>query len=113
SSRMTSPCETRSPGLTLSSLIVPACGAGTSRLALSDSRVISGSSALTSAPGVTWTSTTGTSLKSPMSGTRISTVLMAQLPSQDQPPNVLDQMADRASEARGQRAADHPVVIGH
>ena len=42
-------------------------------VALSDSRLISGSSALIVAPGCTWTSMIGTSLKSPMSGTPTST----------------------------------------
>src|SRR5207249_351258 len=47
-------------------------GAGTSIVALSDSSVMSGCSALTESPGFTRTSITGTSLKSPMSGTRTS-----------------------------------------
>ena len=41
-------------------------------VALSDSTVISESSALTVSPGLTRISITGTSLKSPMSGTNIS-----------------------------------------
>src|SRR3954453_15268881 len=73
-----SPIETRSPPLTLISLTVPACEAGTSMVALSDSRLISGSSTLIWEPGWTWTSMIGTSLKSPMSGTRISLVLMGR-----------------------------------
>src|SRR5271170_6087044 len=56
------PCETLSPTLTLSSLILPACGAGTSIVALSDSSVTSGSSGFTSSPGFTSTSITGTFL---------------------------------------------------
>ena len=68
----TSPSETRSPSVTRSSETVPANGAGTSIVALSDSRVTSGSSALTAAPGATWISITGTSVKSPMSGTGTS-----------------------------------------
>ena len=48
---------------------VPAISAGTSIVALSDSRVSSGSSSATSLPAATWTSMTGTSVKSPMSGT--------------------------------------------
>ena len=55
-------------------------GAGTSMVALSDSRVISGSSTLTLAPGATCTSMIGMSLKSPMSGTRISIVLIGISP---------------------------------
>jgi len=58
-----------SPTFTVTSFTVPAAGAGTSMVALSDSRVISGSSFCTVAPGCTSTSMTGTSLKSPMSGT--------------------------------------------
>ena len=73
---MRSPSETRSPTLTLSSWTVPAWGAGTSMVALSVSSVISGSSALTLAPGATCTSMIGIFLKSPMSGTRISIVLI-------------------------------------
>ena len=68
------PSPTRSPTLTLSPATVPAAGDGTSMVALSDSSVSSGSSALTVAPSATWTSITGTSLKSPMSGTLTSIV---------------------------------------
>ena len=46
-------------------------GAGMSIVALSDSSVMSGSSAATSSPAATCTSMTGTSSKSPMSGTLI------------------------------------------
>ena len=53
---------------------MPAAGDGTSMVALSDSSVSSGSSALTAAPSATCTSITGTSLKSPMSGTLTSIV---------------------------------------
>src|SRR5438105_1320846 len=67
--RMTLPSLTLSPTLTLSSLTVPADGAGTSIVALSDSSVTNGSSGFTASPGLTKTSMTGTSLKSPMSGT--------------------------------------------
>src|SRR5271169_6388490 len=74
--RMGLPSLTLSPTLTLSSLTVPAAGAGTSMVALSDSSVTSESSAFTAAPGLTNTSMTGTSLKSPMSGTLTSIVLM-------------------------------------
>src|SRR5271167_4775315 len=70
------PSLTLSPTLTLSSLTVPATGAGTSMVALSDSRVTSESSAFTASPGLTNTSMTGTSLKSPMSGTLTSIVLI-------------------------------------
>src|SRR6266542_5519728 len=72
--RMTLPSLTLSPTLTFNSLTVPADGAGTSMVALSDSSVTSGSSGFTASPGLTKTSMTGTSLKSPMSGTLTGTV---------------------------------------
>src|SRR5436190_738345 len=74
--RITLPSLTLSPILTRNSLITPAEGAGTSIVALSDSSVTSESSAFTLSPGLTKTSMTGTSLKSPMSGTLTSMVLM-------------------------------------
>ena len=73
------PSLTSSPTLTSTSPTVPADGAGTSNVALSDSSVSSGSSALTLSPGATCTSMIGTSLKSPMSGTWTSVVDMAFL----------------------------------
>ena len=66
------PSLTLSPSLTLTSFTVPAAGAGTSIVALSDSSVTSESSAATVSPGFTKTSMTGMSLKSPMSGTLTS-----------------------------------------
>src|SRR5262245_12950373 len=66
------PSETLSPTFTFNSATVPDSGAGTSIVALSDSSVTSGSSAFTASPAFTSTSMTGTSLKSPMSGTRTS-----------------------------------------
>ena len=60
-------------------MIVPADGAGTSIVALSDSSVISESSTPTVSPGFTSTSMTGTSLKSPMSGTLTSIALIVRL----------------------------------
>src|ERR1700682_348086 len=71
---MTLPSLTLSPSLTLTSLTTPAEGEGTSMVALSDSSVTSESSALTLSPALTRTSMTGTSVKSPMSGTLTSTV---------------------------------------
>src|SRR6478609_3590700 len=68
------PCETLSPTFTATVLTMPSAGDGTSIVALSDSSVTSGSSALTAAPGSTSTSITGTSRKSPMSGTLTSTI---------------------------------------
>jgi hypothetical protein len=64
---------TVSPTLTLSSLSTPAADDGISIEALSDSTVISDCSALIVSPGLTRSSMTATSLKSPMSGTRTST----------------------------------------
>src|SRR6266540_2171051 len=71
------PWLTLSPTFTRTSLTVPAAGDGTSIVALSDSSVTSGSSAFTMSPGLTNTSITGTSLKSPMSGTFTSIALIA------------------------------------
>src|SRR5580658_8571156 len=68
------PCETLSPTFTLTSCTTPAASAGTSIDAFSLSSVTSESFFLTRSPGLTSTSMTGTSLKSPMSGTRTSTV---------------------------------------
>src|SRR5712691_4265788 len=70
--RMTAPSLTRSPSLTFRSCTTPPSGDGTSIEALSDSSVTSGCSGLTLSPGLTMTSMIGTSLKSPMSGTRTS-----------------------------------------
>ena len=64
-----SPMLTVSPTLTLSSLSTPACEDGISIEALSDSTVMSDCSALMVSPGLTMTSITATSLKSPMLGT--------------------------------------------
>ncbi len=67
-----SPWLTLSPTLTLISPITPASGAGTSSEALSLSSVSRISSLATLWPGFIRISITGTSLKSPMSGRRIS-----------------------------------------
>src|SRR5207249_135654 len=77
STRITFPSLTLSPTFTLRSLTVPAAGEGTSIVALSDSSAISGSSGFTASPGLTKTWMIGTSLKSPVSGTLISSVLIA------------------------------------
>ena len=68
------PIDTLSPTLTTISVILPAAGDGTSMVALSDSSVTSGCSASTVSPALTRISMTGTSLKSPMSGTVTSIV---------------------------------------
>src|SRR5262245_5095793 len=70
--RITVPSLTLSPCLTLSSCTIPPSGDGTSIDALSDSRVTSDCSGLIVSPGFTMISMTGTSLKSPISGTRTS-----------------------------------------
>src|SRR5262249_41129174 len=70
--RITVPSLTRSPTLTFRSATFPPSGEGTSIEALSDSSVTSGCSAAMVSPGLTMTSMIGTSLKSPMSGTRTS-----------------------------------------
>src|SRR5205814_5989391 len=72
SDRITEPSLTLSPTLTLIALTTPESGAGTSIVALSDSSEMSGSSAFTVSPTLTKISITGTSVKSPMSGTRTS-----------------------------------------
>ena len=80
--RIGTPSLTRSPILIKTSSTVPAWVAGTSMVALSDSSETRGSSTLTLAPGWTWISMTGTSLKSPMSGTLMSLIasILAFLP---------------------------------
>src|SRR5215813_1323519 len=70
--RITVPSLTRSPTLTFRSATFPPSGEGTSIEALSDSSVTSGCSAVMLSPDLTMTSMIGTSLKSPMSGTRTS-----------------------------------------
>src|SRR5688572_25292987 len=70
--RITLPSLTRSPTMTFRSPTLPPSGEGTSMEALSDSRVSSGCSGATVSPGLTMISMIGTSLKSPMSGTRTS-----------------------------------------
>ena len=62
------PLDTLSPTLTFSSFTTPAPGDGISIVALSDSSVMSDCSFVTASPGLTSTSMTSTSLKSPMSG---------------------------------------------
>ena len=75
------PIDTLSPTFARTSATVPATGEGTSIVALSDSSEISDCSALTTSPGFTSTSMTGTSLKSPMSGTFTSTFATGALSS--------------------------------
>ena len=72
STKTKEPCLTLSPNFTLSSFTTPACEQGISMEALSDSTVIKLCSALTTSPGLTSSSMTVTSSKSPMSGTLIS-----------------------------------------
>src|SRR5512135_2989791 len=80
------PSETLSPTLTFTSFTVPATGAGTSMVALSDSRVRMESSAFTLSPGFTITSITGTSWKPPISGILTSIVWDIVLVSSGQGP---------------------------
>src|SRR4030095_2871879 len=80
STTIDAPSLTLSPSLTRTSFTVPAAGEGTSIVALSDSSVTSESSAATASPGLTKTSMTRTSVKSPMSGTLTSIVLMIAAP---------------------------------
>ena len=72
------------------------------------SSVTSGSSTATSSPGLTQISMTGTSSKSPMSGTRTSTSLTAA-PRRRIVCEHRDEMRD---EARGSGAVDHAMVVG-
>ena len=72
SSRIGEPCETLSPTLRRISFTTPAFGDGISMVALSDSSVISDCSLAIASPGLTRTSMTSISLKSPMSGTLTS-----------------------------------------
>jgi len=74
--RISVPWDTLSPGFRLSAFIVPADGEGMSIVALSDSSVTSESSLFTTSPGLTNTSITGMFLKSPISGTLTSTILL-------------------------------------
>src|SRR6185437_11919865 len=76
---ITAPCSTLSPTLTLTSLITPAALAGTSIVALADSSVTRLWSFSMRSPAFTSTSITGTSWKSPMSGTFNSIVLLMRL----------------------------------
>src|SRR5262249_7860179 len=71
STAINEPWLTLSPSAIFSSFTTPACDDGISIEALSLSTVMSDCSAFTVSPGFTSSSMTATSLKSPMSGTRI------------------------------------------
>src|SRR3712207_9581641 len=76
---------------------------------------ISGSSAATTSPGATCTSMTGTSVKSPMSGMRMSTRdsrATGAAVLEDEAAAVLEQAAEVPDEARGGRTDDHTVIAG-
>src|SRR5437763_15340 len=73
--RMSVPSETLSPTLTAIAFTTPSTGDGTSIVALSDSSVAIGASLLIASPTLTSTSMTGTSLKSPISGTSTLTIV--------------------------------------
>ena len=83
--RISDPSETLSPCLSLTCVMRPAIGAGTSIAAFSVSSVISGASLSICWPSLTMTSMTLTSLKPPMSGTRTSmgVVTAAPRPTED------------------------------
>src|SRR5207244_3208378 len=108
--RISAPSATLSPTLTFSSAIVPPTGDGTSIVALSDSSVINGSSGFTVSPLFTCTSMTGTSLKSPMSGTSTLTSVAMMSVLDQHAPHVGEQVREVAVEARGGRAVDDAVV---
>jgi hypothetical protein len=75
------PSEAVSPTLSSTSCTIPATGDGMSIVALSDSSATSGSSSATESPACTKTSITGTSVKSPMSGTRTFSTSAMEPPS--------------------------------
>src|SRR6185436_10531952 len=102
------PSLTLSPTLTASDLTTPAAGAGTSIVALSDSSVTSESSTLTVSPGLTRTSITGTSVKSPMSGTLTSIVLIVS-PIGSGSVVAIPAPATSSSDLARELAAEHPV----
>src|SRR5574343_1297208 len=77
----TLPSPTLEPSWTRTSLTTPSTVEGTSIVALSDSSVAMASSILMLSPTFTYNSMTGTSEKSPMSGTLTSMIwLMLSLP---------------------------------
>ncbi len=81
-------------------------------VALSDSSVTSESSAFTASPGLTNTSMTGTSLKSPMSGTLTSIVLMGTFLFCREPPNRLDHFPVFAAALASRRKPSTHTVHG-
>src|SRR5437899_11213907 len=110
---MSEPSETLSPSLTLISFTTPSTGEGTSIVALSDSSEMSGSSAFTLSPDFTNTSMIGMSLKSPMSGTLTSTVVVMVVSLSDQhAAHVREQAGQMAVEPRGVGAVDDAVIPG-
>ena len=107
---MSAPCATLSPTFTFTSFTVPACVEGTSIVALSLSSVTSESSFDTLSPGFTSISMTGTSLKSPISGTLISMVAIVRV-LEDAAPQVGDHLGEVCGEARAERAVDDAMVV--
>ena len=85
-------------------------GDGTSIVALSDSSVTRPWSFPTVSPGLTSSSITGTSLLSPMSGTRSSIVAMGAVHSSSRRRSP-STCAEVGGEARGRGAVDHAVVV--
>src|SRR5258708_3617977 len=104
------PCDTLSPTLTRTSFTMPACVEGTSIVALSLSSVTSASSLPMVSPGLTSSSMTGTSLKSPMSGTLISICAMEGA-LEDAAAHVGNHLRQVGGEARAERAVDHAVIV--
>ena len=98
------PSLTLSPTLTSTDFTVPACGLGTSMVALSVSRVIRPSSFSMLSPSFTNTSMTSTSPSSPMSGTLTSMVLVSP------PVLVSASLSESVSESPSVSVEDSPVV---
>src|SRR5690606_14454312 len=94
----------------LSSLSTPAADEGISIEALSLSTVMSDCSSLIVSPGLTSTSMTETSLKSPMSGTLMSMRGMSGS-LQQHAAEIRQHLAEVGVEARRRRAVDDAVVV--
>src|ERR1700759_413605 len=101
---------TLSPTLMRSSLTTPAVDDGISIDALSLSTVIRLCSALTASPGLTSSSMTPTSLKSPMSGTLTSIVAMSPRSLQHHSAKIAEHLDQVGVEAGRGGAVDDAVV---
>ena len=107
---MTVPLATLSPRFTSTSVMVPAAADGTSMVALSVSRVISGVSTSTLSPTLTSTSTIGTASKLPISGTTRSMRLIRHR--LDQAARLGEHLRQIGRESRRQRAIDDAMIVG-